>query len=159
MIAIGGMIGIVAGCLTCILGLVTRQRSIHRDLVRGIDPSLLVTAPFYQTLHFGLARFRVPAPYDELKFRSTTSVDRAARRVLTRAKTPPDIYMALSQTGTLSGVTAWSSLQTRVRDAPGGRVSSRVWAFSAATRKVNLWRSAAPGKTWVVRTASQITPP
>lgn len=71
-----------------------------------IDPSLLVTAPFYQMLHFGLARFRLPAPYDELKFRSTTSVDHAARRVLRRAKIPPDIYMALSQTGTLSGITA-----------------------------------------------------
>jgi alpha-maltose-1-phosphate synthase len=71
-----------------------------------IDPSLLVTAPFYQTLHFGLARFGLPGPYDELKFRSTTSVDRAASRVLSRAKIPPDIYMALSQTGTMSGMTA-----------------------------------------------------
>lgn len=71
-----------------------------------IDPSLLVTAPLYQTLHFGLRRLGLPAPYDELKFRSTTSVDHAARRVLRRAKIPPDIYMALSQTGTLSGMTA-----------------------------------------------------
>jgi glycosyltransferase involved in cell wall biosynthesis len=71
-----------------------------------IDPSLLVTAPFYQTLHFGLGRFGFPAPYDELKFRSTKSVDGAAKSVLRRAKEPPDVYMALSQTGTSSGRTA-----------------------------------------------------
>jgi starch synthase len=71
-----------------------------------IDPSLLVTAPFYQTLHFGLRRSGLPGPYDELKFRSTRSVDRAAVRILRRAKIPPDIYMALSQTGTSSGMAA-----------------------------------------------------
>jgi len=71
-----------------------------------IDPRLLVTAPFYQTLHFGLGRLGFPAPYDELKFRSTMSVDRAAEAILRRAKQPPDVYVALSQTGTSSGRTA-----------------------------------------------------
>ena len=71
-----------------------------------IDPRLLVTAPFYQTLHFGLGRLGLPAPYDELKFRSTKSVDRAAKQILRRAKQPPDVYVALSQTGTSSGRTA-----------------------------------------------------
>jgi alpha-maltose-1-phosphate synthase len=71
-----------------------------------IHPSLLVTAPFYQTLHFGMGRFGLPAPYGEFKFRSTKSVDRAAEAILRRAKEPPDVYMALSQTGTSSGRTA-----------------------------------------------------
>jgi glycosyltransferase involved in cell wall biosynthesis len=71
-----------------------------------IHPSLLVTAPFYQTLNFGMGRFGLPAPYGEFKFRSTKSVDRAATAILRRAKRPPDVYMALSQTGTSSGRTA-----------------------------------------------------
>jgi glycosyltransferase involved in cell wall biosynthesis len=71
-----------------------------------IERRLLVTAPFYQTLHFGLGRFKVPAPYDEFKYRSTLSVDRAACAVLRRAKALPDVYMALSQTGTASGALA-----------------------------------------------------
>jgi starch synthase len=71
-----------------------------------IDPALLVTAPFFRTLHFGLKKFGVPAPYDELAFRSTVSVDRAAVAILRKAKERPDIYMALSQTGTLSGKAA-----------------------------------------------------
>jgi glycosyltransferase involved in cell wall biosynthesis len=69
----------------------------------SIDPALLVTAPFYQTLHFGLGRLGVPAPFGEMKFRSTKSVDRAAGAILNRSKELPDIYMALSQTGTVSG--------------------------------------------------------
>jgi glycosyltransferase involved in cell wall biosynthesis len=77
--------------------------ALKREKIRR---SLLVTAPFHQTLHFGMRRFGLPGPYDELRFRSTTAVDRAARRVLRRSKVPPDIYMALSQTGTLSGMTA-----------------------------------------------------
>jgi starch synthase len=72
----------------------------------SIDPSLLVTAPFYQTLHFGLGRLGVPAPFGEMKFRSTKSVDRAATAILKRSSKLPDIYMALSQTGTVSGKTA-----------------------------------------------------
>jgi glycosyltransferase involved in cell wall biosynthesis len=82
----------------------------------GIEPALLVTAPFYRTLDFGLARLGIPAPSDELKFRSTRSVDRAANSVLRQAKEPPDVYMALSQTGTASGRTAKARGVTYVCD-------------------------------------------
>jgi starch synthase len=69
----------------------------------SIEPQLLTTAPFFRTLRFGLDKLRLPAPYDELTYRSTLSVDRAALKILRGAKTLPDVYMALSQTGTASG--------------------------------------------------------
>ena len=93
-----------------------QQRQVLARVVSGfpafalkrerIDRRLLVTAPFYQTLHFGLGRLKVPAPYDEFKFRSTKAVDRAACAVLKEARVLPDVYMALSQTGTASGALA-----------------------------------------------------
>jgi glycosyltransferase involved in cell wall biosynthesis len=82
----------------------------------GIDPALLVTAPLYRTLDFGLARLGIPAPSDELKYRSTKSVDSAADSLLRKAKEPPDVYMALSQTGTVSGRTAKARGVTYVCD-------------------------------------------
>jgi starch synthase len=82
----------------------------------SIDPALLITAPFFRTLHFGFQRLGVPAPYDELAFRSTVRVDRTAAAILRKSKERPDIYMALSQTGTLSGVTAKSLGVTYVCD-------------------------------------------
>jgi glycosyltransferase involved in cell wall biosynthesis len=72
-----------------------------------IDPALLITSAFYRTLQFGLGRVGLPAPA-ELGFLSTLSVDRAAAAILTGSRELPDVYMALSQTGTLSGKTAKS---------------------------------------------------
>ena len=77
--------------------------ALKREL---IEPQLLVTAPFFRTMGFGLSKLGLPAPYDEFTYRSTLSVDRTACRILLRAKELPDVYMALSQTGTASGKTA-----------------------------------------------------
>ena len=90
----GSLFGVVSGFPTF---------ALKRE---SIDPALLFTAPLFRTLHFGLQRLGVPGPYDELAFRSTVAVDRAAVAILRKAKERPDIYMALSQTGTLSGKTA-----------------------------------------------------
>ncbi|MDB6083581.1 MAG: uncharacterized protein JWN43_1462 [Gammaproteobacteria bacterium] len=99
-----------------------------------IDPALLVTAPFYQTLHFGLGRFGLPAPYDELKYRSTTSVDRAANSVLRKAKELPDVYMALSQTGTSSGKTAKSLGITYVCDRGSTHIEEQQFILDGEYR-------------------------
>jgi glycosyltransferase involved in cell wall biosynthesis len=100
----------------------------------------LVTAPFYRTLDFGLARLGIPAPSDELKFRSTKSVDRAATAVLRRAKDPPDVYMALSQTGTMSGRAAKALGVTYVCD----RGSTHIEEQESILRQEYLLRGLAP---------------
>jgi glycosyltransferase involved in cell wall biosynthesis len=106
----------------------------------GIDPALLVTAPFFRTLDFGLARLGLPAPSDELKFRSTRSVDSAANAVLRAAKEPPDVYMALSQTGTLSGRTAKALGVTYVCD----RGSTHIEEQQSILREEYSLRGLAP---------------
>jgi len=80
-----------------------------------IDPALLVTSPFYRTLQFGLGRLGLPSPAG-LAFRSNVSVDRTASAILANSARLPDVYMALSQTGTLSGKTAKSVGVTYVCD-------------------------------------------